>query len=420
MASCTQVETMLQAWIDDELGDAERVILEQHLAECRVCRATAQKHQRSAAILFESLRGDRLHHNLRQGVLDNLPEMSPSRIEVKSSVSRLRIPLAIPAVAAALFIALAGALFLKWSGSAEAAPVVGMVLYSSGHVMQDGAGLAAETPAATKDRIRPGRVFETGKDSALLLTLKGPSHMRVRENSRLRVDGARRVNMEEGHMWLDVASNGEPFVVSTPTAEVTVVGTTFDVFVDQDRTVVSVTEGTVRVNNGLAQTSVTADEQVVSARGLRILEPVCLAHRETGWVDAINPDAEAAKAFAVVFGEAPEGELRADQFFVIPNSARRPIAAVKLTWQPAVATGGFCSYYVHVYDDKMVELFSEHVDGAVFAEPGRTSHLVRVPNAPVAGIKILHVKIVPDFTTGATETSLGVAGHVAKAANVPS
>jgi len=64
---------MLQAWMDGELGQAERVILEQHVAECAFCTATLRRHQRSAAMLFEGLSDFRLKRDLRQSVLEIRP-----------------------------------------------------------------------------------------------------------------------------------------------------------------------------------------------------------------------------------------------------------------------------------------------------------------------------------------------------------
>ena len=63
MASCTQVENLLQAYIDGELGHSDRVILEQHVADCPACAALLRRHQRACAHLFEAFGEERLTHS---------------------------------------------------------------------------------------------------------------------------------------------------------------------------------------------------------------------------------------------------------------------------------------------------------------------------------------------------------------------
>ena len=74
MASCTQVEGLLQAYVDDELRPSDRVILEQHVGECRVCEGLLRRHQRTCAHLFEAFAEERLTHSLSRNVLEHLPE----------------------------------------------------------------------------------------------------------------------------------------------------------------------------------------------------------------------------------------------------------------------------------------------------------------------------------------------------------
>ena len=114
MASCTQIDGLLQGYIDGELGASERVILEQHVSECATCAALLRRHQRSSAALFEAYSGDRLTRDLSAQVLEHLPELESSRENVEDLNWRAKHPgyfhgrmrQIVPAAAAVLLVVL--------------------------------------------------------------------------------------------------------------------------------------------------------------------------------------------------------------------------------------------------------------------------------------------------------------------------
>ncbi|MCC6145082.1 MAG: zf-HC2 domain-containing protein, partial [Candidatus Hydrogenedentes bacterium] len=74
MASCTQVESLIQAFLDGELADSERIILEEHVSHCGGCEGLVKRQRQSAAILYEAFREDRLDVDMTSNIMAHLPE----------------------------------------------------------------------------------------------------------------------------------------------------------------------------------------------------------------------------------------------------------------------------------------------------------------------------------------------------------
>lgn len=418
MASCRQIETMLQAWIDDELGHAERVILEQHLAECAMCTALLRKHQRSAALLYEGFAEHQLKTDMRQSVLDHLPEMEPTRSNARRTAAQ-RAPTwrrswaarVLPPVAAGLVVALAGVLYLAWPRALGGdAPAIGVVTHRLGEVKNSVEGRLPGELAAVKDFIHCGQRYVTGPEAKLMLTLRGPTYIKVNGNTQVRLADDREVVLETGHIWLDVAQEGRQFTVDTPVGEITVLGTTFEVFVDRDMTTVTVKNGSVRVENGVVACDLVPGEQLEVAIGQQALEPRKVDVAEvTAWANAIVANQEASELFAVAVQQPTLEQLRAQQCFVFQNSGAKSISTFTLSWAPGAEAPPYCGYDIIVCNDDMVELFRDHIDGEVFARPGQDSCVVRVPDDPISNVKMIHVKLAPDCSSETTETTLELA-----------
>lgn len=420
MASCTQVETMLQAWIDNELGHAERVILEQHLAECPACSGVLKQHQRSAALLFESLAEYRLRHNLRRHVLDHLPEMEPSRLRARREAQVQRfaflrrglVARLAPLGAVAAVALLSVFLWFQWPQRDTEPQIVGVVTFSKGSVTRQEAQESIPNRAELKDYVALGNLFETAADSRLMLSLRGPTQLKVAEKSQVRVAGERDITVEQGRVWLSVAKSDRPFRILTPTAEVTVLGTILDVNVEAARTVVTVTEGHVAVKNDLAGAEVVAGQQIELKKGevgfnAHAVEPFV----ETRWAESITPDGAATELFLTAVQIKGATPLRAEQVFVVranAGTATKTVPSFVVTWPLDKTPGDRCSYTIHVYNDAMVELFRTYIDGSVFDNSEEHSRVIQVPGGPISNVDVIHIKVVPDFSTGTKETPLDI------------
>ena len=120
-----------------------------------------------------------------------------------------------------------------------------------------GKGLVARPRA----KARPAKPLVTGTwvemrpGERRRFTLPEGSVVYVNEGTRLKVENERRVRLERGELFVEVAprkssaeNDGATFIVATPTQEFRAYGTKFAVRVDGDQTNVLVTQGKVRVS----------------------------------------------------------------------------------------------------------------------------------------------------------------------------
>jgi hypothetical protein len=81
----------------------------------------------------------------------------------------------------------------------------------------------------------------------------------------------------------------------------------------------------------------------------------------------------------------------------------RAIHSIRLYWEPDSGDAEPCGYDVYVYDERMSPLFKHHVKNSVFADKQKKSYEVPVPKGHGYGIRVFHVRLIPDFTEGKEE-----------------
>lgn len=412
---------MVQAWIDGELGDSERVILDQHFSDCPVCAAMLRRHQESAALLFEAFASHRLQHSLRQRVMENLPEMQPLRIDVEGinwrnkthTATPTRLARFAPLMAVVVLLCLAGLLYVAWQRTESGFDhAIGVVTLAEGETHCYADKKVFHHQAAIKDRVHYGNHYETGARSHLMLTLRGPTNLRVDEKTQFQVCDDRELHVQTGRIVLDVGKDTRQFRVLTPSGTITVYGTTFEISVDSIQTLVTLKSGSLQVESGGGRGELKPGEQTCFARGQNAIAVRTVdAKRILQWADGILPDTEAYDLFARQIQPRVPTEIEAEQVFAVittKDGKPRAVTSFYLTWRPGMDTDERCGYNVHVYDDSMRELFSEHVDGSVFSNPNRKTYEVNVPGEPIANAGVIHVKVVPDMDSGGKRTPLKV------------
>ncbi|MCX5758657.1 MAG: FecR domain-containing protein [Candidatus Hydrogenedentes bacterium] len=412
---------MVQAWIDGELGDSERVILDQHFGECPTCAAMLRKHQQSAALLFETFAEHRLKRSLRQRVMESLPEMDPLRIDVEGvnwrdrthASKRTWLTRLVPIAAVLVLFCLAGLLYTAWpkeQGDLDTAVGVVTVVLGDTHY-HPSKGLFRHA-IALKDYVTCGNFYETGARGRLMLALRGPTQLRVDEKTKFQVCDDRELRVDIGRLVLEVGKGDRQFRVVTPSGTIVVYGTTFEVSVDNIRTTVTLKSGSLQIERGGIRSELKPGEQTCFARGQSAItiRTVDAAH-VLEWANAIVPDTDAYDLFARQVQLRTPPEIEADQVFAVittKNGKPRAVTSFHLTWTPNAGAAERCGYNVHVYNDAMRELFSEHIDGSVLANPNRKSYEIDVPGEPIANAGVLHIKIVPDVESGGKQTPLKV------------
>lgn len=421
MASCSQVSSLLQAYIDGELGNAEKSILEQHLRGCGLCQVELREQNACSAQMFETLSGERLQGSLRARVLAHLPEMDPALKQgshptdpqyARKRPRRSGIPKFLLAAAAAIVVIAGGFTYRKSTPPAPLQPAAGMVTFSENDEVY------SRTPeertfqvAALKSLVRPGDQFETLARGRVAVSLVGGTIVKANYNAGFTIHDNRSVSVAQGPTFFDVGHDRRLFNVDTPNGDILVFGTAFVVEVSGDATTVTVTEGDVLVSNDLGKTGVSKGNQLVMRYGEPLAKPYPVdTAAVAAWADAIVPDPEAMALFLQTL------ELRQTQHAAIPavpvyavwNLSDRRVEEIQLTWTSDGMANGHCGYIIHVADGNGNLLYIDTLDSALFNDVNRSEIVLPLPGGPITGIDVIHIKLVPDHTDGSTETEVGV------------
>ncbi len=425
MASCTRIEQCLQAQIDGELGDSERVILEQHVAECARCAQMLRERQWQTALLFEALSADRLTHSIRQKVLDHLPEMEVPGQEIDDLNWRAKHPnkwtnrLAnvAPVAAAAIIVFLTIVLrfyYPEQNGYSNLyraeRPAVGVVTQVKGEPTRIALDETRRMDAAIAALARPGDCFETAEGTQMMLSLAGPTVVKLDENTRVKVSDARRLSVDRGTIWLDVAQNGTLFKVTTPAGLVTVFGTVFSVQVVEDRTTVTVESGHVQVESGEYLYQLHDNQQVVVSLSREHIGPLEVEAKALHqWADSIQSDPAGADAFARIIDEQDQSkELQGRIAFVIDTTQDgrpREVDAIRLYWDTEELPASGVSYDVSITDGFGNVLRQEHLDASLFLER-QDGYYDVVLEDPIRDVRTLVVRLIPDQTGDGEEVNI--------------
>lgn len=419
MAKCTQIANRLQAYVDSELHGSDRVILDQHITECSDCRAQLRSFRRNSAFLFETFSEVRLDRDLTQYVLDHLPEMEQSALEVAGLNFRAKHPTRrrerlvrlVPIAAAFLLLFLAAVLNKNWPAPMMASDSIGIVAYSHGEVSRIKENSIEKDDAVVRTLASAGDRFETGANSSLMLMLLGPTELRAAENTRVLVHNERKLSVEKGHVFFDVdGKNKQLFKVLTPAGAITVFGTSFDVWVEAQRTTVVVEEGEVQLAS-------TADDSVftiirpgqmasVSPEQTSIhVRPADIA-LATEWARHIIADDEARTLFSSRFQPLYETSQVSGRPGYIVRTSNKPVEAIILEWEPTFAFVEYADYAVLVYNDRYEALFESRIDGSVFSNPGVTTYEIENTGDKLANHRHIFVRLVPNVTDGKREIQI--------------
>ncbi len=422
MASCSQVSSLLQAYIDGELGHAEKSILEQHLRDCSPCRHELGEQNGCSAKIFESLASQRLHGSLRSQVLAHLPEMDPApRLgshPTDPQYARRRpraatFPRFVLAAAAAIVV-MAGIYFSTTHSAPTVSrqPAMGMVTYSNGNeVFRKSANAETFLAAELKSLVRAGDQFETLAKGRLAISLISGSIVKANYHSGLTIHDNRRVSVEQGLTFFDVGRDKRLFNVETPNGEILVFGTAFVVEVAPGATKVTVTQGNILVANDLGKTGVSKGNQLVFRKGEPLTTPYAVdVAKEAAWADEIVPDPEALALFLQTLESraALRDEIPAVPVNSVWNLSDRSVSEILLEWVPDGRAADHCGYVIHVADEKGNLIYIDTLASSLFDDVNRKKANLILPGGPVTGIEELHIELVPDHSDGAIETDINV------------
>lgn len=413
MASCTQIESLLQAYVDGELSNSEKVVVEGHLSECRACSRVFRRQRAESAFLLEVFETHRLEQDLTGSIMAHLPEMehaSQLEQEVNWRVKHPRTRSAkaltlLPVIAPVVLLVLGLVILFSWPKQEPAGAKVGMVTYQEGVSLRSNEDSTHRSKVGLRSVIARAERIETTEDALLMITLAGPSSLKLDSDTRVKVEDARSITVETGQVWLDVSQDKRAFRVSTPAGDIMVFGTVFNVRVDKDMMVVTVSEGEVQVENDVAFTVLRTGDQVSVRPGKKPLElnrvdPAAVM----AWARDIQADPGALELFEARIKTRDSNVIRAEQVFVV-ESRRQPVRSISFRWEPDAYLTGHCGYHIYVTDDQLKPLFMGYVEGKMFSNKDRSvTELVVPQDEPITGVNVLHISVVPDYRTGSIET----------------
>lgn len=257
----------IEAYLDDTLSEEEERAL-------RAWLKTHPDHLRAfvAANVFEQ--------EVRSAVVASVEREAAGAFidrqgRAGSVLTNLRHRWAVPSAALAVFVA--AALVLAWNVRDSGLRPTLVSTRGAVEIIRDDRWI----PANPGDGVRPGERIRTSGDGIAALRLSDGSSILLEGSTDLGVPRAgapRSFRVRTGAVRCAVAEqpSGRPLVFQTPHADLTVLGTAFDLVAAPVESRVRVAQGRVRWADGGAGLEVAAGEaSTADLRGVQAWEPVC-------------------------------------------------------------------------------------------------------------------------------------------------
>jgi len=415
VASCAQIEGLAQAYIDGELSSSETLHFEQHMGECRQCAHALERQRATTLFVLDAYSEHRLQRSLVSDIMAHLPEMDDVRLvrqmnqRAKASRGRFRgfFTILTPVVTMVLLV-LAVAIVYSWpQAERSTAQAIGMVTYSDGTVSMLSSGNNAFAPSRLKDEFNRQAVFETGAGGSMAASIAGPNLMKLAENTRVKVYDDRRVALQSGKIWVHVSKSvrgARVFRVDAPDGEITVFGTTFGVEVAQGKTIVTLLEGEVTVENDVTFAIMRPNQQVNLVRGVSPLSPFTIdAAAALGWADAIQPDAVVQAEFLTKIHALDETIIRAENVWLV-DTGDHAVNSISFGWRAHTTFERLSGYVVYVTDRNGTPVFIGRIGAEELAQESRMQIDITLPEGAVKPNTTAFIRLVPDTQSGPVET----------------
>jgi ferric-dicitrate binding protein FerR (iron transport regulator) len=293
--SCNEVQSLLSGYVDQELLEADRQPLDEHIAACMSCRAALETLRRQDAELRAAFAPRReVATAVAEGVIGQLRSLQPPQVRTVRW-----LPLA-----ASLFSAAAGFLLafvlLRPSQPTKQGPVVHeivrdvpVILYgpaapspdqlasedkprvelalATGRVEMCPPGLEDWRPMPTGEKLNDGTRVRTPAGVRCEFRCPDGSEVRLNGGTEITFKTRRALAVEQGQVFSTVAKDVIPFEVSVPDAKVTALGTEFDVQCQpRADTVLTVVDGSTQIDGRAGQHIVKQGERATLRGGLLV------------------------------------------------------------------------------------------------------------------------------------------------------
>lgn len=357
---CEQAANLTSARIDREaLAPSDDAALDAHLAACRACREAEQALRVEDARLLRAFAPRR---DVARRVADRVNARIAGARRPTASSGRTWL---IAGLAAAAGFALAAVTFRPWetrvtpvvfhpttiplaTGPAShpqetIRPTLATLSLATGLVEVKPAGTGdgdAWRPLSTGAAIAPGDVVRTGPKVRCEFVMPEGSQVRLNNSTELRFRDTRLLDLNAGQLWSTVAKADDPFRVQLAEATVTALGTQFDIQRDGAQSILTVVEGSTRVNSaaaaGGAETVVRSGQRVAIDAGGKAGQPEEVRNLvvATRWVHEIlvmkgRGNDELAGRIDDLFAQIGEGKMAfmyADEIRALGDHCVVPLA----------------------------------------------------------------------------------------------
>ena len=246
---CDDYQKLMPAYLAGELGDARRLLLEDHTRSCVPCRRALM--------------------TLREGkplAVSPPVQTRRPRFEARRAAPRFGRW----AMAAAVVAGLGVSLLLTHELDLFANPDSATVATLDGDLFR--VASASHQPMAVGDVIREGQTIRTGREGGAVVRLEDGSLVEMRARSEISIDEGRRgttIQLERGNVIVQAAKQrNRHLYVATDDCLVSVTGTIFSVNHGTKGSRVSVVEGEVKVSYDGDEATLVPGDQVVTQRNM--------------------------------------------------------------------------------------------------------------------------------------------------------
>jgi ferric-dicitrate binding protein FerR (iron transport regulator) len=255
---CEQASLLISAQLDHEIQPQDSVRLAEHLQECEACRSAVDAFRSQDADLRRAFGGcERSAARVAERVIAQLTikprEETPMYAKIRKlwNNSRRHIGWFLPAAAMVAGVAIILSQLLHKSPTKDKGTVGPLVRETS--VTDLDFMTPRPRPQAEAVALKVGESVRTEAGQRKRLTLADGSILYVNEKTTVKLTGDRRLTLDKGEVFVEVAPTGltasksPTFLVETPNRAVSALGTKFAVKAADNGTGVVVTQGKVKV-----------------------------------------------------------------------------------------------------------------------------------------------------------------------------
>lgn len=269
--TCEESQNLISARLDGELKDEDRARLDAHLSECAACRTVSEvTAAQNGDLSWAFAPRRRAARDLAERVIAELPRRSSRRIPwlpmLVSAAAGFAMAFGLFHRQPAVTISVRAASRPISQPATQPAPIAQLAL-ATGAVQFCCPGESQWSAMATGGGVPAGTRVRTGPNVRCEFHTTDGSDIRLNVQTQVELKSSREFELAGGEVWSNVAHANRPFEARASGAIFTALGTQFDLAAKPQAAVLTVVEGSVRVNGGGDQETLQSGERVTVEGG---------------------------------------------------------------------------------------------------------------------------------------------------------